>query len=377
MTDTPDSGLYLGLMSGTCMDGVDAALVRFDDAGLELLAAHTTAYAPSLREALGQCASQDTGHDRIEDLGRLDVAAGEAFGNAAAELIETAGIRPDAVRALGSHGQTVLHRPDLGFSIQIGDPARIAERTGITTIADFRRADLAVGGEGAPLAPAFHRAFYSDAHEDRAVLNLGGIANLTLLQPGEPVIAFDVGPANTILDALAREVTGESHDRNGALAAAGTVNPPLLDALLADPWFARPAPKSSGPEYFNLAWVRSHEASRGVSAADLAATLTELSAAGVALALKAVRVKPACVYGCGGGVHNPELLRRIAARLPESRIATTSELGVNPDFVEAICFAWLARERLAGRAINLCEVTGATRPAVLGAIHSPARVSSG
>lgn len=371
MTDTPDNGLYLGLMSGTCMDGVDAVVTRFDGAELEVLAARTTAYPAALREALGMLASGRATHDRLEELGRLDLAVGDAFARAAVELIAKADLANDAVQAIGSHGQTVLHRPDLGFSIQIGDPARIAQQTGITTVADFRRADLAAGGEGAPLAPIFHRAFYSDPHEVRSVLNLGGIANLTLLQPDKPVIAFDVGTANTILDALAYEATGEAFDRDGALAAAGEVHPPLLDALLTDPWFARPPPKSSGPEYFNLDWVRSHDESRGLAPADLAATLSELSSAGVALALDAVGVHPERVYCCGGGVHNPELMRRLAARLPRSRVTTTRELGVDPDYVEAICFAWLARERLAGRPANLPAVTGAARPAVLGAIHSP------
>jgi len=371
MSDRRDSGIFLGLMSGTSMDGVDATLVRFNAADLEVLATHTAAYPSSLYEALENLACGQTARGQAEDLGRLDIAVGDAFTKAADELIAMTGVARDAVQAIGSHGQTVLHRPDLGFSIQIGDPARIAQRTGITTVADFRRADLAAGGEGAPLAPAFHRTFYSAHREARGVLNLGGIANLTLLQPDKPVIAFDVGTANTILDALARETTDEAFDRDGALAAAGEVYRPLLDALLADPWFARPPPKSSGPEYFNLDWVRSHDESRDLAPADLAATLAELSAAGVALALDEVGVPPENVYCCGGGVHNPELMRRLAARLPRSRVTTTRELGVDPDYVEAICFAWLARERLAGRPANLPTVTGAARPVVLGAIHSP------
>ncbi|MGH7058000.1 MAG: anhydro-N-acetylmuramic acid kinase, partial [Acetobacteraceae bacterium] len=364
-----DDGLFLGLMSGTSMDGVDAALVRFGAGDVELLAARTTPYAPSLRMALGVLAAGMTPDDQLDELGRLDAAVGDAFGAAAAALLVEAGLAPESVRAIGSHGQTVRHRPDFGFSIQIGDPARIAQATGITTVADFRRADLAAGGEGAPLAPSFHRAFFGDPRESRAVLNLGGIANLTLLVPDRRVVAFDVGPANALLDPLAREATGESFDRDGRLAAAGRVNEALLAALLADPWFARPPPKSSGPEYFNLAWARRHVESADSALADLAATLTELSAAGVALALDAQRARPARVYCCGGGVHNPEFMRRLAARIPAVRVTTTADLGVDPDYVEAICFAWLAGERLAGRPGNLPDVTGATRSVVLGAVY--------
>ncbi len=364
-------GLFLGLMSGTSMDGVDAALVRFGARNVELVAARTTPYAPSLRVALGALAAGSTPDDQLDERGRLDAAVGETFGAAAAALLAEAGVAAESVRAIGSHGQTVRHRPESGFSIQMGDPARITQATGITTVADFRRADLAAGGEGAPLAPIFHRAFFSDPRESRAVLNLGGIANLTLLIPNRSVVAFDVGPANALLDPLAREATGESCDRDGGLAATGRVNEALLAALLADPWFARPPPKSSGPEYFNLAWVRRHAESVDIAPADLAATLTELSAAGVALALDAQYARPARVYCCGGGVHNPEFMRRLAARIPGARVTTTADLGVDPDYIEAICFAWLARERLAGRPGNLPEVTGARRKVVLGAIHRP------
>jgi anhydro-N-acetylmuramic acid kinase len=368
---TEGDGLFLGLMSGTCMDGVDSALVRFDAAHVELVAARTTPYAPSLRVALGALAAGSAPDDQLDEMGRLDAAVGDAFGAAAAALLVESGVAAESVRAVGSHGQTMRHRPESGFSIQIGDPARIAQATGITTVADFRRADLAAGGEGAPLAPIFHRVFFSNPREPRAVLNLGGIANLTLLVPDRPVVAFDVGPANALLDPLAREATGESCDRDGRLAAAGSVNEALLAALFADPWFARPPPKSSGPEYFNLAWVRRHAESAGIASADLAATLTELSAAGVALALDAQHARPARVYCCGGGVHNPEFMRRLTARIPGAQVTTTADLGVDPDYVEAICFAWLAGETLAGRPGNLPEVTGARRKAVLGAIYRP------
>ncbi len=363
------NGIFLGLMSGTSIDGVvDAALIRRAGSVVELIGAELVSYPADLRAALRKLAG---GGGTVEALGRADVAVGEAFAVAANSLLEKCGVAAEAVRAIGSHGQTVLHRPDLGFSIQIGDPARIAQMTGITTVADFRRADLAAGGEGAPLAPAFHRAAFASPVESRAVLNLGGIANLTALQPNQPVCAFDVGPANTLLDALAREATNADYDRDGALAASGQVNDALLEALLADPWFARPPPKSTGPEYFNLDWVRAHEEATGVDVKDLAATLAELTAASVARTLDKIDSCPARLYCCGGGVHNPDLMSRIAVRLPAIETTTTAALGVDPDYIEAMCFAWLAGETLAGRAGNLPEVTGARRPAILGAVYSP------
>jgi len=367
MNDSSDA-LYLGLISGTSMDGVDAALVRRRGAGVELLAARNTPYPSRLNHELLNAAS---GQGSCETLGVLDVAVGDVFAHAAASVLEAAGVDAGTVTAIGSHGQTLLHRPERGFSLQIGDPARIALATGITTVADFRRADLAAGGEGAPLAPVFHRAVFAQGDETRAVLNLGGISNLTLLQPGAPVLAFDVGPANTLSDALLRDTRGEAFDRDGALAAAGRVDPALLEALLADPWFERPPPKSTGPELFNLAWVRRRAPADLPGSADLAATFAELLAASVQRALQGLGTEPARLYCCGGGVHNPELMRRLAAALPGTTVATTADLGVDPDWVEAMCFAWLAGETLAGRPGNLPSVTGARQAVVLGSVHRP------
>ncbi len=365
---TPSEALYLGLISGTSMDGVDAALIQRAGNATALVAAITTPYPAELARELRHAA---TGNGNYEVLGRLDVAVGEAFAAVAHNLLVRAGVSATEVAAIGSHGQTVLHRPDLGFSIQIGDPARIAQRTGIITVADFRRADLGAGGEGAPLAPAFHKAIFSDAHETRAVLNLGGISNLTLLRPGEPVLAFDVGPANTLLDAIARQVIGTPFDRDGKLAATGNIHRGLLEALLADPWFARLPPKSTGPEYFNLEWVRRHQGADSLSPADLAATLVEVGARAVADALRNTSTTVRGLYCCGGGVHNPVMMARLVSNLPGVQIMTTETLGVNPDYVEAMCFAWLAGERLSGRAGNLPSVTGARRSVPLGTIHSP------
>ena len=360
-------GLYLGLISGTSLDGVDVAIIERSGKHVQLRHAATTPYPTVLHEQLLALAS---GRGDIVSLYRSDVAVGDFFATAANAACEKAGIPPADIRALGSHGQTVWHQPGDHFSIQIGDGARIAQQTGITTVCDFRRADLAAGGQGAPLAPVFHQAVLG-GDAPAAVLNLGGIANLTILHPAEPTRAFDVGPANTLLDALAREALGEGCDRGGALAAQGQVADDLLDELLSDPWFRLPPPKSTGPEYFHMHWVRQRKRASELPAPDLAATLTALTAQCVARAMTAYAGDADSLYVCGGGVHNLELMRRLRGALPGVRVEDTSARGIDPDFMEAMCFAWLAGETLAGRAGNLPEVTGAQRPAVLGAVHHP------
>ena len=359
--------LFIGLISGTSMDGIDASLLRREGPNCELLATTTVSYPKPLRRALldacfGPC-SCDT-------LGELDIAVGEAFAHAALDLLAISGHAAQQITAIGSHGQTIRHRPELGYSLQIGDASRIAQGTNITTVADFRRADLAAGGEGAPLAPIFHHAVFSSSHETRAVLNLGGIANLTLLHPHRPVIAFDVGPANTLLDSLAREKIAAPYDRNGNFAASGHIHENLLSQLLSDPWFSRSPPKSTGPELFNSAWLYRHNAARSISNEDLAATVTELTAVSISTEFQRLKAAPARVYCCGGGVHNRYLMSRIAFNLPSSEVTTTAELRIDPDYVEASCFAWLAAETLARRPGNLPSVTGARHAVVLGAIYS-------
>ena len=367
------SHLFLGLISGTSADGIDAALVEFPDAttatGLRLLAARTQAWAPALRErlvALGQGGEPGS----LDGLGRLDVQVAQAFADAALALLDEAGIEPARVAAIGSHGQTVRHRPlgDAPFTMQIGDGSVIAERSGITTVADFRRRDVAAGGHGAPLVPAFHAALLHSPGEDRAVLNLGGIGNYTLLPAAGQVRGFDTGPANALLDAWCQRHTGHGFDAGGAFAASGQVDPALLARLLDEPWFALPPPKSTGREQFHLDWVQAR-LEGGEAPADVQATLLELSAATVAGALLAQQPRTTRVLACGGGVRNPRLLQRIAARLPDVAVEDTTAHGLDPDFVEAMAFAWLARETLAGRPGNLPAVTGARGPRVLGVIH--------
>ena len=368
---TPDASgtLYLGLISGTSADGIDAALVRFDP-GCELVQARTFAWQPALRTqliALGQ--AQDA--VSLDEVGMLDVQVALAFCDAARQLLQHAGIRADAVRAIGSHGQTVRHRPAAAFPFtwQLGDGNVIAERSGITTVADFRRRDVAAGGHGAPLMPAFHAALLRAHDEDRAVLNLGGIANLTLLPRRGAVRGFDTGPASALLDAWCERHTGRTYDADGRWAASGQLDAALLARLRAEPWFALPPPKSTGREQFHLDWLASHAGDAVRAPADVQATLLELSAVTIADALRATQPTTTRLLVCGGGVHNLRLLERIRAALPGVLVESTAAHGLDPDFVEAMGFAWLARETLAGRPGNLPDVSGARGPRVLGVVH--------
>jgi len=377
---TTEPRLYLGLISGTSADGIDAALVEFasthSDAPrnlplLRVVAARTFAYPAALRDRVLALARANAAV-ALDDFGHLDVEIGECFADAALTLLREAGVAPDAVAAIGSHGQTVCHRPGGAhpFTLQIGDPSVIAERSGILTVADFRRADVAAGGQGAPLLPALHAALFADARIPRAILNLGGIANATLLVPGSDVIGFDTGPANCLLDAWAVRHLGTARDEGGAWAASGRVDAALLDALLAEPYFARPPPKSTGREHFNLDWLDARLRT-DIAPADVQATLLALSARTIADALRASGVREA--YACGGGVHNAALMAALRRELPDVRVDTTAALGLDPDFVEAAGFAWLARARLRGEPGNLPSVTGARGLRLLGAIHASQR----
>lgn len=373
MSDLPRGRIFLGLISGTSADGIDAALVRFDGdhahARPTLLHGCTHAWQPALRErlvALGQQAQALT----LDEVGELDVRIGHAFAATALATLRDAGLAPRDVVAIGSHGQTLRHHPhgDAPFTLQLGDAHVIAERCGIPVVADFRRRDVAAGGHGAPLVPAVHAATLHDPGEDRAVLNLGGIANLTLLPARGTVRGFDTGPANGLMDAWCQRHTGTAYDAGGAFAARGHVDGPLLARLLAEPWFAAPPPKSTGRDRFHLDWVEA--ALAGTEApADVQATLLALTARSVADALRATQPGTCRVIACGGGVHNPLLMAALAEAMPDALIESSAAHGLDPDFVEAMAFAWLAREHLAGRPGNLPAVTGAAGPRVLGALY--------
>lgn len=376
-TTDPTSALYLGMISGTSADGIDVAIARFRDAAdgrpprAEPLFGRTYAWEPGLRARivdLGQHAPSMT----LDEIGELDARLGTAFAEAAEAAIRDSGVDRAQIGAIGSHGQTLRHRPHgpHAFTLQLGDASRIVERTGVRTVADFRRRDVAAGGHGAPLLPALHAALLSAPGEDRAVLNLGGIANLTLLPAGDPagVRGFDTGPANGLMDAWCLRHVGAGFDRDGAFAAAGRVDAALLDRLLDEPWFALPPPKSTGRDQFHLGWVDARR-SGAESPADVQATLLALSVRTIADALRATLPAAARVIACGGGVHNPVLMRALAEALPGATVESTAAHGLDPDHVEALGFAWLARQTVLGRPGNLPGVTGARGPRVLGAIH--------
>ncbi len=374
--------LFIGLISGTSMDGIDAALVSFNDGANQrqcnVIATHCEPYAPELRARLEQAVAKPA-QVGLAELGSLDVAIAGAFSAAALALLHQAGRQPDAITAIGSHGQTVLHAPEppAAFSLQLGQPGRIAVQTGITTIGDFRSADIAAGGQGAPLAPAFHRWAFADSTESRAVLNLGGIANLTLLPARGDVTGFDSGPANNLLDGWARTHLQQPYDRDGQWSAGGQVCDGLLQLMLQEPYFAAHPPKSTGPEVFNAAWLQRHldrlaQDAKTVGARDVQATLAELTATTAADALRRATVEmPVVVAVCGGGARNLDLMQRLRTQLPGIPIEPTDAWGIAAEWVEAAAFAWLARERLAGRPSNLPTVTGADRSLSLGCICLP------
>lgn len=360
---------FVGLISGTSVDGVDAVVVRFESGGVETFAGTTVPYSDSLRARIERVIGGGACEPR--EWATLDQAIGEHFANAANEVIEKSQIARVRFAAIGSHGQTVFHLPPkanaTGTSVQLGDPNVIAARTGIATAGDFRRLDMALGGQGAPLVPRFHRWLMKPSPGAVAVLNLGGISNLTLID-GDQVAGFDCGPANTLLDYWSQQHLGTTFDEDGAWARTGTVVEPLLAGWLGDPYFAKPPPKSTGREYFNDDWLGATV--EGHEPADVARTLVELTARTIAESLHETLKECRRVVAAGGGVRNLFLMERLNDLLACPLVEST-ELGVDPGWVEATAFAWLARERLAGRPGSLASVTGARADATIGGLYCP------
>jgi anhydro-N-acetylmuramic acid kinase len=369
----PAKELYVGLMSGTSMDSIDAALVELGEAKPRLIDCLQTPYPQTLRAQLMSLCQP--GGNEIDRLGELDIQVAEAFAQATLTLLEKSGVNPNQIHAIGSHGQTLRHRPGFRhpFSLQIGDPNTLAYRTGITTVADFRRADLAAGGQGAPLVPAFHQEVFRNHKINRVILNIGGIANLTWL-PADPeiqVIGFDTGPGNTLLDHWNHRHRQTGYDKGGAWGASGKTLPALLEQLLSDPYFELPHPKSTGTDHFNLAWLQPFIDGSPEQPADIQATLVELTVESVARSVENHCPQAGQLLVCGGGVHNRHLMQRLASRLPGLAVTSTATYGVDPDWVEAMTFAWLAQRRLQGLPGNLPSVTGAGSPMRLGGLYHP------
>lgn len=371
---------YIGLMSGTSRDGIDAVIVDLSNRP-QLIQYSVTPYPPELNQSLARLCRGAS--DELALYAELDVRLGQLFAGAALELIQQAGMHQSQIKAIGSHGQTVRHLPQLSTSLQIADPNIIAERTGIATVADFRRRDLAAGGQGAPLVPAFHHAVFRHEERSRVIVNIGGIANITLL-PGEcslPVMGFDSGPGNTLMDNWIYRQQQHAYDVDGQWAAQGQVNESLLASCLADDYFQQASPKSTGPEYFNSDWLDlklqsihvAGQVAGTIPAVDIQATLCALTACTIVDAIKALQMaaQPPVseVYVAGGGVHNSRLMAMLQQQLGDIPLNSTAALGIDPDWVEAIAFAWLAKQTLAGRPANLPAVTGASHGVVLGGIY--------
>lgn len=370
--------LYIGMMSGTSMDAVDCALVEVgENHPPRLLDFHSPPLPAALRRRLlALCAAEVAS---LRELGELDVELGELFARTALDLLDRRGLASSAITAIGSHGQTVHHQPRRGaddattpFTLQIADPNVISERTGITTVADFRRRDIAAGGQGAPLVPAFHRAVFRSPDVDRIILNVGGIANLTVLRAGdERTPAWDTGPGNVLMDFWVQAQRGEPFDADGEWAASGRCDEALLRLLLDDEdYFRLPPPKSTGRELFNGQWLeRRLQAHRApCDARDVQATLLELTARSVAREVERAGRGGELIV-CGGGARNGQLMTRLAQLLPAFRVLSSDALGLHADCVEAVAFAWMASLTLAGQTLDLRAVTGARHPCVLGGIY--------
>ena len=367
---------YIGLMSGTSMDGIDAVLVDFSKKHPELICSHSHSFPDALQQQLSTIITPDWQGSLLQ-VGTLHQQLGKLFAEAVNALLKKTDVHIKQIKAIGSHGQTVWHQPEgeHPFSIQLGDANQISELTGITTVADFRSRDIAAGGQGAPLVPAFHQALFALANFNRIVLNIGGIANITLLPHNGEISGFDTGPGNGLMDAWIKKHTQKNFDNNGDWASGGTINNKLLDLLLSDHYFSLPAPKSTGKEYFNLLWLQKRlkeNISISVKPQDMQATLAELTARSISDAINTAISKPQDwneLYVCGGGTHNQFLMERLQHHLPAFKIASTEILGVSPDWVEAIAFAWLAKQTLQGKPGNLASVTGAKGARILGAIY--------
>lgn len=374
----PSPALFIGLMSGTSVDAIDAVLVAFDErqAMPRCIASHSQPWFEADRNQLLNI-SQARQTIALADLAKLDIRVGETFAAAVHELLRIAKLPASDITAIGSHGQTLIHNATSapGFSLQIGDPNTIAKQTGILTVADFRRADIAIGGQGAPLTPAFHRAVFQNPLKNQIILNIGGIGNLTLLpalNADKAVIGFDTGPGNCLIDGWIQAKFDKRFDDQGDLARQGSIHHELLELFLADNYFKKPFPKSTGRDYFNLTWV--DEGLEKIDAAndmDVLATLVELTALSITAAIDANAAHYADIFVCGGGVHNEFLMERLQAHLPTKHLTSTREVGIDPDDVEAIAFAWLAKRCLEKRPGNIPSVTGAATETILGGIFHP------
>lgn len=369
----PAPEYFIGLLSGTSIDGIDCALVDFSQTPPHLVATHSQSIPPSLREDLLLLCQQDQATS-LRSLGETDIALGRLFAEAVNNLLAKCELKPAHIMAIGSHGQTIQHHPSAPhqFTMQIGDPNTISALTGITTVADFRRKDMAAGGQGAPLTPLFHQGYFGTGNTHRAVLNIGGIANISLLRVDAetPLIGFDTGPGNVLMDSWINLKRGLPFDQNGAWAQSGKVDSTLLQILMSEGFFALPSPKSTGRELFNLPWLTKKLAEmKPIADVDVQATLLEFTAQTIVQSTDWRSRKIEELIVCGGGAHNSALLQRIRTLMAPIRVISSDVVGLAPDWVEAVAFAWMARKAWLGEAIDCRSVTGARHPCILGGIY--------
>lgn len=365
---------YIGIMSGTSLDGVDTALVETDGKSIRLLGHDEFPIDPALRQdVLNVCTGQAT---NLIEIGQLDHRLGRTFADAVTALLDKYQVDPKSIRAIGSHGQTVFHDPQgvYPFTMQIGDPNLICAQTKINVVADFRRKDMAYLGQGAPLVPAFHQALFGHLDKNILVLNMGGIANISVI--GAATSGYDTGPANMLMDAWCERHTGQKYDKDGLLGAKGQVNSDLLAIFLNEAYFSQAAPKSTGRELFNLDWLdqklaqfKAHYPHQVVSIEDVQASLLELTAQTIAVEVNKFTALENELLACGGGAQNPQLMQRLKALLPDWQVENTLKYGIDSDYMEAMAFAWLAHQSMHKLSGNLPAVTGASQEAILGGIY--------
>nr|WP_284676545.1 anhydro-N-acetylmuramic acid kinase [Vibrio sinus] len=362
--------MYFGVMSGTSLDGIDVALCEIDNDGIELIAHHSYSMPAKIKDdVLSMCLGQSTS---LLDVGTLDRQLGHLYAEAILSALKASNLAPKDIRAIGNHGQTVYHHPNGSdpFTLQLGDANIIACKTQIDTVADFRRKDMALGGQGAPLVPAFHHTIFHPTESTVVVVNIGGIANISVLRPNQPVIGYDTGPGNVLMDGWCTRQHKGSYDHNAEFALSGQIHPVLLTKLLDEDYLAQPSPKSTGRELFNLKWLEAKLQPLTIKAEDVQRTLSEFTAVSIANEVDKFRHGsfPQLLV-CGGGAKNPLIMQRLQALLPKWAVKPTAEEGVDGDYMEAIAFAWLAQRRIHGLPSNLPEVTGASKSASLGVIY--------
>jgi len=353
-------------MSGTSLDGVDAVIVDLSTPHPQLLAKHYHPFDDALKNTL--LALHQPGHNELHQAQITGNELARLYAAATVAALQKANIPHDQVRAIGCHGQTIRHCPGQGYTLQLGNAALLTELTGITVVSDFRSRDIAVGGQGAPLVPAFHDRVLRHPDIHRIIVNIGGISNLTNLPPDRPATGFDCGPGNLLMDAWCAQHLGKPYDDNGAWAASGKVLPTLLEQMLDEPFFSLPPPRSSGRDLFNMTWLQD-KLQGGERTEDVQATLLELTCLTIAQSIRQYGVGAKEIYLCGGGAHNQAMCARLAALLADCTVQTTDTLGVDCDYLEAIAFAWLAQQTLHGKPANLPLVTGAKHSCILGAVY--------